>query len=1231
MKLQLFLDNREVDLFGTETFPITKSFDNTHNPTDIITEYSKSINIPISMKNNKILANSYRLDRELIIGSETNIGLYLDPNKRIPMKLIYNGSVVLDGYAKYVSSTSSQKNNHYTLNLFGILGDIFYKLKGVVVSEEWLTEDQKSEEDGGKKYILNDYSRNYKGERTVFNNDFVSTSWYTNYAEIDIEELPKDQDYYDPGIQWIYGAAPSYRGYYPGFESNRVQSSATQSVLIEDKLREAWKQKYYLNHGITKPTPAQQEAADAWVDGLDPSGLVGDGFKDYQMNEYRAYKQRPFIYFNKLLYMFKNKIEELSDYTLTLDKNWFNVTNPYWTRMCYMFDYLQKEGEASFETAPCTQYKTNTPSALSYNKTVAKVTHSLSVPLTTSSTSSTLVTNPTTLMFDVKTDENINWPEGNAELYGVTLRPQINPMYGTCFEITISAGTKSHIFYASTMALDNIKSSNWPFSTLPTKEKFLQLNYNYPVDNKPADMNYDPAKNEWCGFVKIPALAFEGDFTTNSQLEVTVVTGNKTVNQTNGALSFFNVGLWNFPEGTYRTVDIWGNDGYYNATYKIGLMETSCQKPWYNIDVGLDSFYKKEEPIFDVILQYTKMFGLHWDVDYNTKEVKLLRRETMFKDFTVENWDDKIDKTKNKIVEPVSFPTKYIKFGYDETEGYRYTAYRDKFSAEYGDKIVKTQYDFNVEETALFEGLTPTISSNRNFITYKDWLNWDTLTKITAKTDPVERLECANEEDKESIPACQWCIRDKEQELYYSNGQTIYITNDTDLMIAEGKSYYIDPKAIEDEVFSYPTVIKAYSMPVFSGVHTQAQIDFKDLDKSYSVLFNTPNIDYTTDKKYQKALGNTVYDVCWSNFINERYNSQNKKLTAFFHITSEDFSNFKFNKFVTLENQLFMVNKIFDYEPTKNVTTKCELIQITNPSNYTTPLVDFPPYIIEIDAPYVDGKYIVKAYEPNAGFIVKTISDPEMYIDIVMTSPTDQQLAYVEDAESTGGYRKIFYITCELEQIDQLKFDMVVKRGNETFTYPFVVERATTYIDDVVTNYTLNGFAFDGSTSTQKPLLGARVYQVGQPSTPTYTSSAGKFSLELKAGYPAAIVIEPTSESLETAVCTVPTSSSTGAQIFYVGSSSKATPVAIKYKIKGTVTNKNGQPLQSKIAQQDALGNQSRYVVTESDQNGNYELELDIGLNNIIYALQEDTYSTFSVPYYYIGDYIKNINITISK
>ena len=129
LNIQLFFEGQEVELNKNISFPLNKMFEHLWNPTDIIVEHSKSINIPATKINNKLMMNAYRIDRQFVVNEDNpNIGMYLDPLKRIPMKLIYNGSILLEGYAKYTSATVNSKETYYTFNLYGVLGDVFQTL-----------------------------------------------------------------------------------------------------------------------------------------------------------------------------------------------------------------------------------------------------------------------------------------------------------------------------------------------------------------------------------------------------------------------------------------------------------------------------------------------------------------------------------------------------------------------------------------------------------------------------------------------------------------------------------------------------------------------------------------------------------------------------------------------------------------------------------------------------------------------------------------------------------------------------------------------------------------------------------------------------------------------------------------------------------------------------------------------------------------------------------------------
>jgi len=99
-------------------------------------------------------------------------------------------------------------------------------------------------------------------------------------------------------------------------------------------------------------------------------------------------------------------------------------------------------------------------------------------------------------------------------------------------------------------------------------------------------------------------------------------------------------------------------------------------------------------------------------------------------------------------------------------------------------------------------------------------------------------------------------------------------------------------------------------------------------------LFNKPKKNYT----YNYSIFNntySIYDLYWKNYLDERYNIQNKIVTCYLTITPKDWIDFQFNKFITIDGVLYMVNKIYDYNIETIEPTKVDLITITDINGYT--------------------------------------------------------------------------------------------------------------------------------------------------------------------------------------------------------------------------------------------------------------------------------------------------------
>jgi len=100
--------------------------------------------------------------------------------------------------------------------------------------------------------------------------------------------------------------------------------------------------------------------------------------------------------------------------------------------------------------------------------------------------------------------------------------------------------------------------------------------------------------------------------------------------------------------------------------------------------------------------------------------------------------------------------------------------------------------------------------------------------------------------------------------------------------------------------------------------------------------FSTPLKTYTTVNPLPGKQSYDIYTLFWQRYIEERYDRNNKVVTCYVNITPEEYQNFEFNKFVNIDNQLYFVNRIFDFNLTSNEPTKVELITIQDPKAYRT-------------------------------------------------------------------------------------------------------------------------------------------------------------------------------------------------------------------------------------------------------------------------------------------------------
>ena len=111
--VDLYIDNKKVDLDKSVDIKLNKQLEDLINPTIIKTTYSRSIKVPITSNNNLIFSHYYRFDKILNI-------LDFNPNQRVPYVLLHNSELLMKGYFKLTSIV----DNNYEITLFDELTDL---------------------------------------------------------------------------------------------------------------------------------------------------------------------------------------------------------------------------------------------------------------------------------------------------------------------------------------------------------------------------------------------------------------------------------------------------------------------------------------------------------------------------------------------------------------------------------------------------------------------------------------------------------------------------------------------------------------------------------------------------------------------------------------------------------------------------------------------------------------------------------------------------------------------------------------------------------------------------------------------------------------------------------------------------------------------------------------------------------------------------------------------------
>lgn len=278
----------------------------------------------------------------------------------------------------------------------------------------------------------------------------------------------------------------------------------------------------------------------------------------------------------------------------------------------------------------------------------------------------------------------------------------------------------------------------------------------------------------------------------------------------------------------------------------------------------------------DFFASIVKMFNLYV-VEDTTKEKHL--NITPFIDFysgSIVDWTYKMDRSKPMKLKPMSeLTSRYYSFKYKPDSDFYNENYKKKYNESIGDYVYDSAYEFanetsNVE--VIFSGTSMYQYAGTDKI-YPAIYKLSNNNTAEDKMDSIIRiLSC-----KKITGVATWNM--------LNNGVSIWTSD------KYGYAGHLNDPAS-------PTLDLSFGAP-------------KEI-----------NFNITT---YPSA---NLFNLFWSEYMAEITDKDSKMLTANFKLTDIDIFNLDFGKFVSIDGVLWRVNKIYDYNPMTDDTTKVDLLRV---------------------------------------------------------------------------------------------------------------------------------------------------------------------------------------------------------------------------------------------------------------------------------------------------------------
>lgn len=927
----------------------------------------------VSFKHKKS-GNNYIIYDWSLEKRQSYTGINFDPYKKLNFRLLWGDDVLMTGYAKLNDIKQTGGKGTYNITLFGQLGKIFQEMKKITF--DTTTNDT--------QYLI--HGEDYVDE--FISKDLVYKSWtstgqehtelYTKYLIPSDGSSPVPHPEYN--VTDIIGFAPN-NARSDGFDYKSYQKY-NNIIKFTDTLGDSFTQ----------------------ATGIDPDIVIPEGMLPREIGEYRSYLQLPYIYFNKLFQIFKKKSEELTGYTFNLSNAWFNDANPYWKDLVMMLK----------------TFKVDNDDGNSKNTYTMRLDSDL---FWSGSSSSMSGVKTQSLLAYTKNEKEpiLEAIQVNPAIFHIPNKASINISFEVPFRIQsptviynnkiLSAKLDNGILYLRVGIYNqNDEEIDYRIYKVRSSNDDPDDSNGWDYDSKVVFEEGNPT--ETTGYYYFWNFNVKDTFTVT---EFSTLTGTE-----NTSFHFKYEAKWSDKNGNplvgnpillsdknYSTKVIYVRQGL-DATVNMNI-STELKRSYSHFT--LNNLWNKDFNLFDVIIHYCKTYRIFVSVDEVNKKINFIPQSVLFNNYKVVDWTNKVDKSKDFIVKPVSFDKKYVMFNYADNKTSLGEEYKKKYGVNYGDYKVVTDYNFNSEKEELFTKTAVGSITNTNNVL--SWTNLYGNHKIIYSF-PSEIYVYNKDRDGKQV--------DLFGSYYFHNGLASFST-EAGLEMRKVQLSDDSYTQVRNNTYCYSQYTND-TVPLSKEVISYPYLDIVRGDNLCT--FNIPSENYTYLQHY--ANKKSIYKNFWDSYINERYNIQNKIITCYIDLKLTDYENFNWNTFVVIDNVLCIVNKIYDYDVTSTGTTKVDLVTVQDIKGYND-----NDFLVEIDK-------LILHFSDTSYFSVDVMTEPSQLG--TFESVTDVTFANGTKTYTTNGIRftisgNTVYYQKIAKYVDKEDTDFYVTLKNENYTDSF--------------------------------------------------------------------------------------------------------------------------------------------------------------------------------------------------